>query len=718
MLTRGEQRSILRAAKQLLQRLDTLVARRGAAEATVRDAYRLCLANEVERTIALADTDALEPYLESARGLSLLRDAGWVTIGQIRAASRAQLEAVSGVGPAISGAVQDAAEHFVQAAQINARIRLDAEVRRTDHEHLVAGLAELRARREAILAIVPPADQLAGTLRPDLDAARRGRGWRGLFAGPDARDQAHAALLRLQDLVAAHSDVATRRPNMSDDPWAEFERHTAEINGLLAEVVGLPDTDAARGHLSEELIERINDVDLDTDLLRCTLRGYQAFGAKFALAQVRGILGDEMGLGKTVQALALLCHLRSEGYRHFLVVSPTSVLANWEHEIRRHTELEPVIRLHGPEREDAFARWSAHGGVALTTFGTLPRLGDPPIDVAAVVVDEAHYVKNPDAKRTQAVERWLSAPSYALLLTGTPMENRPGEFRSLVELVRPDVAYRLPDPEGPNGAAVFRQAVAPAYLRRNQEDVLTELPERIETEEWLTLEGPELEVYRQAVAERNFMAMRQAAFLTEDPLQSSKLNRIIELVHEAGANGRKVVIFSYFREVIDRVEAALGPWAMGQITGSVSPRKRQEIVDRFSSSYEPGALVCQIEAAGVGMNMQAASVVILTEPQWKPSTEEQAIARCHRMGQARRVEVHRLLTEHAVDEYMREILERKGDLFDRFVRRSNLKDAAPEAIDARFGEADQASEPGGSRAAAEDLIITREMERLDSTPGA
>ena len=145
------------------------------------------------------------------------------------------------------------------------------------------------------------------------------------------------------------------------------------------------------------------------------------------------------------------------------------------------------------------------------------RCAAPTSPITAAVIDEAHYVKNPSAKRTRAVRSWLGEVDLALLMSGTPMENRVEEFRSLVHHIRPDVAATIRTTDGVAGADAFRKAVAPVYLRRNQTDVLDELPPRIETAEWLTLDGPALDVYRDAVAERNFMTMRRAAFLTDSP---------------------------------------------------------------------------------------------------------------------------------------------------------------------------------------------------------
>ena len=177
------------------------------------------------------------------------------------------------------------------------------------------------------------------------------------------------------------------------------------------------------------------------------------------------------------------------------------------------------------------------------------------------------------------------------------------------------------------------------------------------------------------------MAMRQAAYAPGTRAGAAKLARLADLVEEAISNDRKLVIFSFFRSVLGVIADVLDGVAMGPLTGSVPPAKRQQLIDDFTSDRRPRALITQIEAGGVGLNIQAASVVILAEPQWKPSVEEQAIARCHRMGQARPVDVHRLLAEDSVDQRMLEILATKAALFDEYVRKSALKEISPDAVD-------------------------------------
>ena len=180
--------------------------------------------------------------------------------------------------------------------------------------------------------------------------------------------------------------------------------------------------------------------------------------------------------------------------------------------------------------------------------------------------------------------------------------------------------------------------------------------------------------------------------------------RLVEIVEEAEDNGRRVIVFSHFRNVLDQVASAVPGKAFGPLTGSVPAAARQVIVDQFSAAAHGAVLISQIVAGGVGLNIQAASVVVICEPQLKPTTEWQAIARAHRMGQLESVQVHRLLSEEGVDQRVTEILARKRELFDDFARISETADSAPEAFD--ISEADLARE-----------VIAAERARLLSKGG-
>lgn len=499
-----------------------------------------------------------------------------------------------------------------------------------------------------------------------------------------------------------------RRPESEVAALVDFELRSAEYYGLLAELSGrAPDPAAAEGFLPDEVAERVRTQTLDDTHRRVSLRGYQAFGTRFALAQRRVILGDEMGLGKTIQAIAALAHLAGEGQSHFLVVCPASVLINWTREIEKRSALR-VTPLHGPDRQEAFADWKGRGGVAVTTFDALRGFPVPGGgELGMLVVDEAHFVKNPQTRRSMAVSEWAGHCDRVLFLTGTPMENRVEEFRCLVRILQPELAESVDEHDGVAGSKAFRKAVAPVYLRRNQQDVLTELPALQHTDEWEEPSAEDEEAYREAVRDGNFMAMRRAAYAR--PERSAKLDRLREIAAEAAENGLKVVVFSAFRDVLAAAQKALADGTVpaaeaaetldadktdtgktdtetparlfGPISGSVPPARRQQLVDDFAAAPGHAVLLAQIEAGGVGLNMQAASVVILCEPQLKPTVEHQAVARAHRMGQVRSVQVHRLLCTGGVDERLVRMLENKSRLFDAYARRSAVAEATPDAVD-------------------------------------
>lgn len=150
---------------------------------------------------------------------------------------------------------------------------------------------------------------------------------------------------------------------------------------------------------------------------------------------------------------------------------------------------------------------------------------------------------------------------------------------------------------------------------------------------------------------------------------------------EAAETGLKVVVFSYFREVLSAVRAALGEEVVGTVCGGVPAARRQRLVDEFTAVDGHAVLLAQIEAGGTGLNLQSASVAVLCEPQTKPTLEHQAVARAHRMGQVRTVRVHRLPAQDSVDERLLSILKNKDRLFDAYARRSDVAEATPDAVD-------------------------------------
>jgi SNF2 family DNA or RNA helicase len=388
-----------------------------------------------------------------------------------------------------------------------------------------------------------------------------------------------AELHRAIAVVGHRASLLDGRGGSAPDPWDDFIARPADYYAMLSELGFLSDDEEKiQGDLPAEIVEAIRNLKLETTHLKASLRGYQSFGARFAIVQRNVIIGDEMGLGKTIEALAVLTHLRAKGSHHFLVVCPAAVVTNWVREVRAKSDLR-AHRLHGAGRDTALTSWTRSGGVAVTTYdslgwleGRIPSRAEP----ACLILDEAHYIKNPAAQRTRRSTALIKSCERSILLTGTPLENRIEEFRNLVGYLRPDLTISATE----FAPRQFRKQVAPAYLRRNQEDVLTELPALVEVDEWMPLSGADQHHYRAAVAEGNFMAMRQAAMRAG--AKSQKLQRLLDIVEEAEDNERRVLVFSHFRDVLDEVAAALPGKVFGPLTGSVPAAKRQNMVDEFS----------------------------------------------------------------------------------------------------------------------------------------
>ena len=631
--------------------------------------------------------------------LQALEDAGVRTVRDLLDTSPERLEALPGVGPHTARAALAAARRLADTLRAGFPVRIEPgedgplgrelaallhRLHRLDH-HLAPhreNLTDFTSSVQVLAARARPARSRLGVwLRSPRTRARAREALAGL-----ARWEPWLASTGLPGAVGELTAHLAAPPSGPLAVWEDVERNAASYYALLDELV--PGINVlGRGTLPTELIERIESFPLDQSLLRARLRGYQDFGARFALNQGRALIGDEMGLGKTVQAIAVMAHLAAGGERDFLVVCPASVVSNWCREVTAHSELL-VHRVDGPVRAQALAAWHRDGGVAVTTFEGLRHM--PAAALALLVVDEAHYVKNPEARRSQVVASWAQRCPRVLLLTGTALLNRVEELLSLARLLQPELLDALPGHLSLLDAESFRRHIAPVYLRRNLQDVLVELPPRLVVDEWEPLSPAAEHHYRQAVASGNLMAMRRADLTVPDPRDSAKLERLLEIVEEARDGGQRVVVFSFFRDVVARVaeqvDQLAGARAFGPITGSVPAAQRQEIVDAFTVAPAGAVLVSQVAAGGVGLNIQAASIVILTEPQLVPAVEDQAVGRVHRMGQLRPVQVHRMLTEDSVDERIEELLAGKRQVFDAYARESSLAQGALAAVDVSAGE--------------------------------
>lgn len=680
----------------------------GECQRQLLQEYRAEKKEAVYELLKKISVDDLNRQKQGIR-VSLLKSAHLENIYQVLCAGRQRLVNINGIGEAGADKIMKIARLYQQEAEKKARIRLDdveGNPRQTAIVQKLYLLMELQAETQRAASVQ---EKYHDSMQEKLQSARQLQGTLGwIFRSSRQKEQALNAYHQLDTLVQrGYADQAAKlygrtRQVLGQDTALlgrqAFDRNTAPFYARLEEITGESlDGKAYSGGLSEEYVQSIETLDLDLSLMRSTLRQYQLFGVKYIIQNRRVLLGDEMGLGKTIQAIACMAHLKAQGKTHFLVVCPVSVMVNWSREVENHST-QQALEIHGLDRGEEYDQWKQDGGVGITTYETITRLelGQERIDL--LVVDEAHYVKNPKAQRTQALSRLADAAEYVLFMTGTPLENRVEEMTFLVSMLNAEIAKKLERVAALSTADSFREAAGEVYLRRIREDVLTELPDKEEKQEWCAMNRREKEAYYQSLLEGNYMAVRQVSWNVEDIRDSSKAARLLELCETARENGRRVIVFSFFLHTIQAVMQLLGDRCYGPVSGGISGAKRQEILDEFAVSQPGSVLVSQIIAGGTGINVQAASVVILCEPQWKPSTEEQAISRAYRMGQRQKVMVHRLLSENSIDERMLEILQGKTDIFNSFAQESVAGERLKEM----------------SEESAMKLIIRAELERYQA----
>ncbi len=719
-----------RAARALIDRhAGILSAVRGVLDhldGVVVQVARWVHADERRRAaeeLAHVDVSRLGETTDRNLRLAAVQAAGYLRADSLLGLDEATLSALPGVGDATARAVVAAVRELAEAATELRPLRIGVDRAGLPTPDGADAALALLFRVMRLRPLVEPhrqalSDYVRLVSQPLRDARPARGAVRMALSTPGRRRRARAAvdaLVGLERWLAERGvedalGIATRAIG-EPDPGVfalveDFERRSVEYYTALSSIV--PDARtalAARGLLPSDLVERVSRQELDLSALTVPLREYQAFGARFALNQGRVVLGDEMGLGKTMQALAVMSHLVAQGENRFLVVCPASVLATWHREITAHSTLD-AHRFHGDGRDAAAATWRQSGGVLLATYDGLEDL-PPEAGVGLLVADEAHYVKNHRTRRARAVAGWAATVWRTLFLTGTPMDNRLDDFLALVQMLQPELVATLPTRLGVLGADAFRRAVAPVYLRRNQRDVLVELPELIATDDWVDLTPADEVAYRQAVRSGNLMAMRQAAWTAgpDGAPACAKLDRLLEVVEQARLDGRSVLVFTFFRAVADTVVAALraaGAPVHGPLHGDVPVEDRQGLVDAWAQDAA-SVLVAQVTVGGTGLNLQAASVVVLCEPQLTPTLEAQAVARAHRMGQVRTVQVHRLLAEDTADERIVDLLARKRRDFDLFLRTSAMATATTEAV-------------GVSQAELAREVVAAEQSRLGYGP--
>ena len=444
------------------------------------------------------------------------------------------------------------------------------------------------------------------------------------------------------------------------------------------------------------------------------IRDYQKTGIRWLYnihkCSFGGILADEMGLGKSLQTLFFIKKLVKEDKQSkFLLVVPTSLVYNWENEILKFTPDISYQVFAGPKdiRRSLFEK---NPTIYVTSYGLLREDFDyyENINFKVCIIDEAQNIKNPNAVMTKKVKQIKAETRIAL--TGTPLENSITELWSIFDFIMPGFLSSLVNferrynvkeftEETDKRLSILNKQISPFILRRRKKDVLSELPDKIENNIFIDLTDSQKKLYAKEVEKVNkeiekivseegwpkarflflglIMRLRQ---LCIDPSiiydnyteESSKMENLIKVVKDYVVNGHKILIFTSFKTALNIAKNKLSNEGISSyvIDGSVSAKKRMELVDKFNND-DTNVFLIMLKAGGTGLNLTSADVVIHLDIWWNPQAENQATDRAHRIGQKHNVEVIKLISEGTIEQRILELQDKKRLLTDKLIEGEN-----------------------------------------------
>lgn len=422
------------------------------------------------------------------------------------------------------------------------------------------------------------------------------------------------------------------------------------------------------------------------------LRKYQKEGFKWLneLSELGfgGILADDMGLGKTIQVITFVLSKRS---KKTLIITPTSVLYNWKDEFERFAPNVRVGLVHGTkaQRDRTLSEIKKYD-VLITTYGTLKNDENEyeKLQFDYCIIDEGQNIKNPTSKTTLYVKKINSKCNFAL--TGTPIENNLMELWSIFDFVMPGFLFTKERFKGKfiqnKNTEELKSLITPFILRRVKEDVLDELPEKIEKKYLVDMTTKQKSIYKSYVKEIKEKLKsskgntNMLTFITKlrevclDPSLimddynggSGKINALMELLDNYIAGNKKILVFSQFTSALKNIEKNLEEVGINYIylDGSIGSKERGELVKKFNEDPLISVFLISLKAGGVGLNLTSASVVIHFDPWWNPAIENQATDRAHRFGQKNVVEVIKLISKDTIEEKILLLQEDKKELIE------------------------------------------------------
>lgn len=507
-------------------------------------------------------------------------------------------------------------------------------------------------------------------------------------------------------------DLVQIAGKLVDKPIADVRKLVRTLGKLERaghEPIVYPDAEEyiQRQLIQTQLSERAAEIRRDPashplrkELLKTELLPYQLDGVAFAAGAGRSILADDMGLGKTIQGIGLAELLAQEtGIERVLVVCPASVKSQWRNEIRRFCDRDAQIVVG--RAEERVAQYRSDCFFTICNYEQVLRdiLSIETVPWDLIILDEGQRIKNWESKTAGVIKSLKS--TFALVLSGTPLENRLDDLYSVAQFVddrrlgpafRFFNRHRMVDEKGKvlgyRRLDDLRKTLQPVLLRRTRGDVLRQLPPRsteivriAPTGEQFDLHQSQLRIVssitrKSYISEMDLLRLRKALLMCrmsanstflvnkEPPGYSSKIERLTELVDELfDEPGRKAVLFSEWTTMLNLIEPVLKKRKLDyvRLDGSVPQKKRQELVGRFQND-EDCRLFLTTNAGATGLNLQAADTIINVDLPWNPALLEQRIARAHRMGQKRPVQIYLLVTEQTLEERLLDTLSAKNDL--------------------------------------------------------
>lgn len=462
-------------------------------------------------------------------------------------------------------------------------------------------------------------------------------------------------------------------------------------------------------------------IDSPPNSLKTELRDYQIHGLQWLNMLYHtgfaGILADDMGLGKTIQTIAFLCLLyqkcNGQLQQPILIISPTSLVGNWASEIAKFAPHFSTIAIYGKDRQPLYKE-AKNCDIIITTYPIITRDKDiiSQQEYSCVVLDEAQVIKNPRAKVTQVVQQIDT--KFRVCLTGTPLENSLTELWSQFHFLMPGFlgnyqnfqrSFKTPIEKHQDETQkdILIKRIKPFILRRTKKEVMAELPSKTVILHKITMGEEQNDLYQSVRLRMNTkvsealsaQGLNRSHILVLDALlklrqiccdprllkikhnveESAKLKALLAMLSEMIVEGRKILLFSQFTEMLDLIKIMCDEHKIPYVMLTGSTKDRDTPVQRFQNGEVPLFLI-SLKAGGVGLNLTAADVVIHYDPWWNPAAENQATDRAYRIGQDKPVFVYKFITQNTVEEKIIALQEKKQHLSDAILDNSIKKAAS------------------------------------------